>query len=107
MKLLIQIVVNILKKLMINLTQNLYNDIDFEYCKKCNILFSFFHKHQISHIYNTLLITKYIYNNEIYDKIAIFDFYDECIQLLISKKFKILNMSCTCNNKLICPKHTI
>lgn len=80
------------------------------YCPECNILFDFSHTHRVNGCtddnYNALFITRYMYNDVIYEKIPVFDSLEECKSLLNSDNFKILDETCTCNNRTCHIKHT-
>lgn len=90
---------------------NFLDDTLDHYCNDCGIVFGFSHQHAINgctdDIFHSLLITKYeiIENSEkvVYDKMPIFDSYDEILYLLKNKKIKFLKYNCTCNNVNWCP----
>ncbi len=89
----------------LNELSNIIGD-SFNYCKNCNIIFSSSHTHYnggcTDVVDNTLFITRYMIDDKIYENIPVFDNYDECKKIFKSKKFKILDLSCTCNNNLYC-----
>ncbi len=90
-----------------DILEGYYPDIDY-YCNNCGILFSSSHQHAengcTDDLDHSLFITRYQLDNNYYEKIPVFESYTELICILESNRFKILDLSCTCNNINYCSK---
>ena len=71
-------------------------------CNYCWSLFTFSHEFQAfgctDTIYNTYVVSKYIYQDKIFDGYPSFNSFQNFKELYESKTLKILEMGCTCDN---------